>query len=438
MDATSEINQSSKPRVARELDIATKVIILPDADITLDVDIAFETASIDEAASKVDEVAPKFRTTVADDVVSNKVDGVIDSSSSDVPVLSEKLCQGFYAEHRRGNLVAADRSASRQEVETPEGKSDVGISALSRSLGDVRYEENSRELNSVTSMNWNARQAESARTETEEIGESFLERNLRTKECASSSADSEKSKLQYRVSAWEGAVPKSRTAEGSSKTGKGSGVEKRKAKGLLKSSLKRRIESMERRLENRVERILEENVERHPWLQPIETWIADRYGPAISHIATHRQQDLGCDVAPPMPVYDFKFTPATGENEEPEIESKVIERLRETRKARYLMSSQFESTSPNMSKCEDASPQAGMNGEENASASIDPNPLEVEKEAKRHNCDLLDRLKDNVKEKIEDIHRVAWRNTQISFILLLLSKFTLYNRAMHFVETSCR
>ncbi|KAH0560827.1 multiple C2 and transmembrane domain-containing protein isoform X2 [Cotesia glomerata] len=50
----------------------------------------------------------------------------------------------------------------------------------------------------------------------------------------------------------------------------------KKSVQAFKQSLEKRVESMERIIEDRVERILEEKADKHPWLQPIETWIVDK------------------------------------------------------------------------------------------------------------------------------------------------------------------
>ncbi|CAD6215704.1 GSCOCG00000515001-RA-CDS [Cotesia congregata] len=51
----------------------------------------------------------------------------------------------------------------------------------------------------------------------------------------------------------------------------------KKSVQAFKQSLEKRVESiMEKIIEDRVERILEEKADKHPWLQPIETWIVDK------------------------------------------------------------------------------------------------------------------------------------------------------------------
>ncbi|XP_020710173.2 multiple C2 and transmembrane domain-containing protein isoform X1 [Athalia rosae] len=54
------------------------------------------------------------------------------------------------------------------------------------------------------------------------------------------------------------------------------GLKSKSKKPSIRSVLERRVERMEKMLENHVERVLEENIERHPWLQPIETWINEK------------------------------------------------------------------------------------------------------------------------------------------------------------------
>ncbi|XP_057330178.1 multiple C2 and transmembrane domain-containing protein isoform X2 [Microplitis mediator] len=44
----------------------------------------------------------------------------------------------------------------------------------------------------------------------------------------------------------------------------------------FKQSVEKRVESVEKIFEDKVEKMLEEKMDKHPWLQPIETWIVDK------------------------------------------------------------------------------------------------------------------------------------------------------------------
>lgn len=200
------------------------------------------------------------------------------------------------------------------------------------------------------------------------------------------------------------------TAAGSSVEGQPRTARKR-PKDSLKSSLGRKVESS-------IERILEENADRYPWLQPIEAWIADRCKHS-SVAASYRladaadrasRQDLAS--AAEAPTYDFKFTPATGENEEPRLEGRVIEHLRRLGGRTGVGGSRSYRVAPAV-----PATSAQNNGDDNASNAsivVDRGDILELKEVKRH--DLLDKLKDNVKEKMEDIHRVAV-NVNIVFLI---------------------
>jgi len=210
----------------------------------------------------------------------------------------------------------------------------------------------------------------------------------------------------------------------------GSRLKERKAKGILRSTLERKVEAIEKIVEDRVERIWEQNVEKHSWLQPIDAWIVDHCKPSSNYTITHcRDDDRNA-------TYDFKFTPATEQNGEPTIvsgariddpslENRIITQLRRLRDragSSPRWSSRFEpaSASVRLRKEENL---LRVREEESPNVLIDP---EV-KETKRH--DLLDKLRDNVKEKMEDIHRVAVieANSVLYLYGLNLSKLTSSN-----------
>ncbi|XP_014300142.1 multiple C2 and transmembrane domain-containing protein isoform X2 [Microplitis demolitor] len=51
---------------------------------------------------------------------------------------------------------------------------------------------------------------------------------------------------------------------------------RKKTVQAFKQSVEKRVESVEKIFEDKVEKMLEEKMDKHPWLQPIETWIVDR------------------------------------------------------------------------------------------------------------------------------------------------------------------
>ncbi|XP_017885906.1 multiple C2 and transmembrane domain-containing protein isoform X1 [Ceratina calcarata] len=158
----------------------------------------------------------------------------------------------------------------------------------------------------------------------------------------------------------------------------------KKTIGSLKSSLGRKIGSVERILEDRMEKIWEENVEKHPWLVPIECWIADRCKPSGTYSIVQRRRsslDEG-----KKENFDFKFTTPEEAGNEGKIECG------------------FEySKRPENENCK-------LKRSENSKLEVD-SVLEV-KDAKHY--DLFDKLRDNVKEKMEDIHRYFQRTNRLA------------------------
>lgn len=159
----------------------------------------------------------------------------------------------------------------------------------------------------------------------------------------------------------------------------------------LRSSLERKMGSVERMLEDQIEKIWEEKVEKHPWLLPIDNWIVDRCRSSrrcSSAVQNRRNDDLHTGEGNSgekeriEESFDSKFI-ASGDGEG-RVEMKLNEHLKKPERSR------FESMSLNSRlKRFDQSREGEI--------------LEV-KDVKHY--DLLDKLRDNVKEKMEDIHRV--------------------------------
>lgn len=247
---------------------------------------------------------------------------------------------------------------------------------------------------------------EPAKTESSEGP--FTEKVSLTKEQVSSTLESETSKLDQE-SVKEGA---SKTRAEEPCADGGSRTQKRKAKDSLKNFIERKIDFVERIVEDRVERfsgkIWEENLERHPWLQPIDTWIADHRKPSSSYtFVTHCQRDDDQrDVASKSTNCE-----TIKEAEEPRVDDKTTEHPREPRGTDSSRSNRLDLASLiAQSKKQKALPTFRVEyREEDVWIDVSNKSTDVgdAKEAKRYNNDLLDKLKDNVKEKMEDIHRVV-------------------------------
>ncbi|XP_029032666.1 multiple C2 and transmembrane domain-containing protein isoform X1 [Osmia bicornis bicornis] len=149
-------------------------------------------------------------------------------------------------------------------------------------------------------------------------------------------------------------------------------IKEKKTMGLLRSSLEKKMGSVERMLEDHMEKIIEGNVENRLWLLPIESWIVERCKHSVSHGVRQDSIDVDSKIEEKKSKsgeesFEFKYVAAEHDDEEPKIES----RLEQTKKAEV--------------KVEDA---------------------------KHH--DLFDKLKDNVKEKMEDIHRYFQRTNRLA------------------------
>lgn len=414
MNVASE-DFSSKVNVASELNLIPEIKVTPEIDVTSE--ITCETDAVPgknlvDDVSKVDAVS-EIHVMSNTDIVSNKIDGPSIDKSFDIEAPPRRLRRKLPVDQRKRRPVEVlNPTMSKQKFETndtddtdtesvaDESRNDDILTSDGNIFENIQHEENSRESSSLVDEKSKIQQAPEG---------SFAKTIAETKEAGSNTVEIEKSKLE-RASAMIGAW-KVRMAEASIE--RRSGIKRKKAK--LRSTVERKMESMERTLEDHVERIWEENVEKHSWLQPIDTWIVDHCKPSSSYAVTYCQRDAN-EVEPdvvPEPVCDFK--PTMTADEEPKIERRVIEHLRKLRnRAGSPKSDRIESANLTAQlKKQEAIPSHEETGEENPNVLIDPGVLEI-KEVKRH--DLLDKLKDNVKEKMEDIHRVVIK--RISFFLM--------------------
>jgi len=445
MDTVPKIDLLSKLNVNKSSELHT----VPKIEVTSEIN-----STSQDDVSKIDAASEIY---VVSNAVSNKIDELSTDRSSDIDVPSRGLHRNKLADQqeKRYSITVLDRSILKQKFEKDFAEmkcnaaiNTVGVLASDGNFcGNIQVEENSRESNSVA--------GEKSRIQhtfaVKEFPKMKRAEGLSVKtiseitEEGSSAVENEKSKLEE-ASAMIG-IWKRRMIEGSS-TENLSGIKKRKAKDSLRSSLKRKVDLIERILEDQVERIWEENVEKHTWLQPIETWITDHRRPS-DYTLTHCQldtdttdslTDINQDIISKS-TYDFKFTPAKREDEEPKIESRLMENRRIARNDEQRTESKItehwrrlrnRTASPRSDRFEPASSITQLNNQEvvfsdtenvedNANVLNNSGILEV-KEVKRH--DLLDRLKDNVKGKMEDIHRVE---TQKEFLIFIYFHIGLLN-----------
>lgn len=434
-DSSSKVNESG-------LNIIPEIKVTPKIDamskITCETD-AVPEKNFDDDVSKVN-AASEIHVTSTTDIAFNKIDEAVDKSF-DIerpprrlrrkPPMDQQEYQPLAELNpiiSKQKFETEDTDNTNTESEADENKNDV-LPSDNNVFENIPHEENSRKSSSLADEKSKIQEASAVKGLFPKS--SFLSE---TKKAESNTTESEKSKLERASAMIE--VWKTRVVEASIE--KRSEIKRKKAK--LKSSVERKMESIERILEDHVERTLEENVEKHSWLQPIETWIVDRCKPSSSYTVTHCQQDVNEDVVS-EPVYDFKFTSATTADEEPKIESgplenrramrideskierKMIEHFRKLRnRTGSPKSSRFESANPIAQLKKQEVPSHTENGEEN-NVLINPDILEV-KEVKRH--DLLDRLKDNVKEKMEDIYRV-YTYIENEYLFFLSVKFITFS-----------
>lgn len=190
----------------------------------------------------------------------------------------------------------------------------------------------------------------------------------------------------------------------------------RRTIGALKSTIDRKLGSVERMFEDRVEKILEDNVEKYPWLMPIETWIADR---CKSDSGDRAQSKKTQESHAKSSTYEFKFTVSEGVNDEPKIESVLRE---QPRRPRRMASPKLERSTVDqqtvISRLKKLDRLVRSQSAEDVST-IGDRPIDSEgilklREVKPNNVSTFDRLVDNVKEKMEDIHRYFQKTNRLA------------------------
>ncbi|KAK1125389.1 hypothetical protein K0M31_005758 [Melipona bicolor] len=179
------------------------------------------------------------------------------------------------------------------------------------------------------------------------------------------------------------------------------GKEKRTI-GSLRSSLERKMGSVERILEDQMEKMWEQNLEKHSWLLPIESWINERCRSSSgtrSVVQNEKNSSLELEDGESGEKqrseqnYDFKFTRSEEKDEEERIEIKLD----------HLKKPEFDGVNL-ISKLKRSLPSE--------QSKIENQEVLVMKDVKHH--DLFDKLKDNVKEKMEDIHRYFQRTNRLA------------------------
>lgn len=438
----TEIEQPSSVVDADELNVKPDEEVAAEIDVTPDEEVAASSKMTDNAASQPDDVHRV--TSIAANATSSGADAmpVLVNESPGISAPSRKLRRKPHVEQRSRRRHSVAVNPTTKEIdEDVETRSDVDENGDA----NVRSREEIALRESATNEGRSAASTERSKLEDEApsgsaIGSVAERRTRNNEEDSSGSAEDERAKLNDRVTQSAGTHKGGAASEVGSfvadpKSGRDGPVDvkKKKVKSSLRTSLERRVETVERMLEDRVERILEENVEKHPWLQPIESWIADRK--PVTSGCTEMQRDADQrDRA--EPTYGFKYTASTRENEEPRIEirvttddradaetraepkleRRVIEQLRKLRDRRAASPRRFES-SAQLSKKQQEDAISARDGKENYAnyAPIDPPGVLEVKEVKRY--DLLDKLKDNVREKMEDIQRVESKVAQSVVIL---------------------
>jgi len=375
---------------ANGLDITAKVEDAPEADVTgnisskVDADPAVVASEIHQRSNRH---AP------------NKVNGRFVDKSSSNGASCRRLQRKPHVDRRRrrhpGAVLTIERTASRRKRKSNIAEAEIDES----SEEDFGEPEMQRAIKNSESKNSEQTKEPFAGTvaEVKERDSSTIERSLPDRRSL-----------------------KDQLIEIRSASRSGSRLKERKAKGILRSTLERKVEAIEKIVEDRVERIWEQNVEKHSWLQPIDAWIGDHCKPSANYTIAHCQDDDR------SAAYDFKFT-AAGQDGEPTIvsgtridsslESRITTQLRRLRD-RAGSSSRFEPASARLRKQENP-PRARE--EDKPKVLIDPDVLEV-KEAKRYY--LLDRLRDGVREKMEEIQRVAVIEIVLYLYELYLFKLT--------------
>ncbi|XP_068980990.1 multiple C2 and transmembrane domain-containing protein isoform X6 [Bombus flavifrons] len=170
--------------------------------------------------------------------------------------------------------------------------------------------------------------------------------------------------------------------------------------GSLRSSLERKMGSVERILEDQIEKIWEEKVEKHPWLLPIESWIVERCRHSGAYSIVHDRKNSGLKteegrLSEKEQSFDFKFTAPEKKDEEGRVEIK-LEHLKR----------------PERSGFETANLISRLRKSSSEQSKVEEQEVLDAKDVKHH--DLFDKLKGNVREKMEDIHRYFQRTNRLA------------------------
>ncbi|XP_012140133.1 multiple C2 domain and transmembrane region protein isoform X2 [Megachile rotundata] len=153
-------------------------------------------------------------------------------------------------------------------------------------------------------------------------------------------------------------------------------VKEKRTMDSLRSSLERKMGSVERILEDHMEKIIEGNLENRLWLLPIENWIVER----CKHSGIHQDTDV-------------------------KLEERKLKRGDENFEFKSAPEREDEASRLEQKKCEKLKKSELKNEEEKVEVAL-------EKDVKHH--DLFDKFKDNVKEKMEDIHRYFQRTNRLA------------------------
>lgn len=158
---------------------------------------------------------------------------------------------------------------------------------------------------------------------------------------------------------------------------------------LLRNSIERRVEGVERILEDRIDNFLEENSEKYPCLQKIEHWIADRKCKGTSK----RNFKRSCSITSPSDTVGNEGTKCEGNNFNEGDKEDSQQSPRESLDS--------------AGECRKSSPS--------------PTPVNVHCEAKygaRDHSTFVDKMKDGVKEKVDDIVRVLMKIRNLDYSIV--------------------
>ncbi|XP_043290081.1 multiple C2 and transmembrane domain-containing protein isoform X1 [Venturia canescens] len=198
---------------------------------------------------------------------------------------------------------------------------------------------------------------------------------------------------------------------------------RRKAKTTaLKMSLERRVDSMEKVLEGQVGTILEDAADKHPWLQPIETWLLERYKSAKSLNSPNGRKTANriarSSVSSDSELEIQKHRRKDVEEEEPsevdggEIFTETVNKVtKEEDKKKKNVS--FSPASKLKDSIESLAESTGSKGpEENKEERAKSG--KVEKSEKHHGSDLLEKLRGGFRETVEDVQRYFQRTSRLA------------------------